>query len=76
MQPLNDPVKGDPVRDSVSIKKIDDYTFEITNKKAGKAVNTVRAVYARDGRTRTMTTMGVNARGEKTATTTTVWNRQ
>jgi acetoin utilization deacetylase AcuC-like enzyme len=69
------PVKGDPVRDSVSIRKVDDYTFEVTNKKAGKVVNTVRAAYARDGKTRTMTTTGVNSQGEKT-TTTTFWNRQ
>src|SRR5436309_498440 len=39
------PVTGDPVRDAVSIKKVDDYTFEVTNKKAGKIVNTVRAAY-------------------------------
>jgi hypothetical protein len=70
------PVNGDPARDSVSIKKIDDFTFEATSKKAGKVVGTVRAAYARDGRTRTMTTTRVNARGEKKTTTTTVWNRQ
>src|SRR5439155_16052280 len=60
------PVKGDPVRDAVSIKKVDDYNFDVTNKKAGKAVNTVRAAYARDGKSRTMTTTTVNANGEKT----------
>ena len=69
------PVKGDPVRDSVAIKKIDEYTFEVTNKKAGKVVNTVRAVYASDGKTRRMTTTNVNARGEKVMTTT-VWTRR
>ena len=69
------PVQGDPVRDSVAIKKIDDYTFEVTNKKAGKVVNTVRAVYTRDGKSRSMTTTAMNGRGEK-VTTTTVWARQ
>jgi hypothetical protein len=69
------PVKGDPVRDSVSIKKIDEYTFEVTNKKAGKVVNTVRAAYARDGKTRSMTTTATNERGEKIMTTT-VWTRR
>jgi hypothetical protein len=69
------PVKGDPARDTVAVKKIDEYTFEITNKKAGKVVSSVRAEYARDGKTRTMTTSGTNAQGEKT-TTVTVWNRQ
>jgi hypothetical protein len=69
------PVKGDPVRDAVSIRKVDDYNFDVTNKKGGKAVNTVRAAYARDGKSRTMTTTAVNANGEKT-TTSTVWDRQ
>jgi hypothetical protein len=69
------PVKGDPARDTVAVKKIDEYTFEITNKKAGKVVSSVRAEYARDGKTRTMTTSGTNAQGEKT-TTVTVWDRQ
>jgi len=69
------PVNGDPVRDAVSIRKIDDYNFDVTNKKAGKVVNTVRAAYARDGKSRTMTTTSINARGEKT-TTSTVWNRK
>jgi hypothetical protein len=69
------PVKGDPARDAVSIKKVDDYTFEVTNKRAGKVVNTVRAAYARDGKSRTMTTTTVNASGEK-KTTSTVWDRK
>ena len=69
------PVKDDPVRDSVSIRRVDEYTFDATNKKAGKVVNTVRASYARDGKSRTMTTTTVNAKGEKT-TTSTVWDRQ
>src|SRR5262249_41762276 len=30
------PVLGDPARDHVSVKKIDDYTIEVTNKKDGK----------------------------------------
>jgi hypothetical protein len=64
------PIKGDPERDSLSIKKVDDYTFDATNKKAGKVVNTVRASYARDGKSksRTMTTMTINAKGEKITT--------
>ena len=68
------PVKGDPARDSVAIKKVDDYTFEVTNKKGGKVVSTVRAAYARDGKTRTMTTTSVNAKGEK-VTNATLWTR-
>ena len=69
------PVKGDPVRDAVSIKKVDDYNFDVANKKGGKVVNTVRTSYARDGKSRTMTTTTVNAKGEK-ITASTVWDRQ
>ena len=69
------PVKGDPGRDAVSVRKIDDYTFEVTNKKAGKVVSTVRAEYARDGKSRTMTTKGVNTQEGKTVTVT-FWDRQ
>src|SRR5499425_913945 len=32
-------VKGDPDRDTVSLKKIDDNTIEVTNKKDGKVTN-------------------------------------
>src|SRR5215467_5968840 len=41
------PVLGDPARDHVSVKKIDDYTIEVTNKKDGKVTTVLRAVYAK-----------------------------
>lgn len=69
------PVKGDPARDAVSVGKIDDYTIEITNKKAGKAYSTIRAVYARDGKSRTETTTGTDAQGRK-INNVTAWDRQ
>src|SRR3989454_6802210 len=59
------PVKGDPGRDAVSVKKIDDYTLDITNKKAGKVLTTIRAVYAKDGKSRTETVTGTDAQGRK-----------
>ena len=68
------PVKGDPGRDAVSVKKIDDFTIEITNKKAGKTTTTIRAVYARDGKSRTETTTGTNAQGVKIKNVT-VWSK-
>ena len=68
------PVKGDPNRDMVSVKKIDDYTLEITNKKAGKVTSTIRAVYARDGKSRTETTTGTNPQGQKIENIT-VWDK-
>ena len=65
----DNPVKGDPARDTAALKKIDDYTFEITNKKDGKVVGTIRAVFSRDGKTRTQTGQGTNAQGVKTNNT-------
>ena len=61
----DNPVKGDPNRDTAALKKIDDYTIEITNKKDGKVTTTTRAVFSRDGKTRTQTTTGTNVKGIK-----------
>jgi len=58
------PVIGDPARDAVSVKKIDDYTLEVTNKKGGKVMTVLRAVYAKDGKSRTETVTGTNAAGQ------------
>ena len=69
------PVKGDPGRDAVSVKKIDGYTLEITNKKAGKVMSTIRAEYSHDGKSRTETTTGTNAQGQKIENVT-VWAKQ
>ena len=55
------PVKGDPSRDAVSVRKIDDYNLEITNKKGGKVTTTIKAVYAKDGKSRVETVTGMNA---------------
>ena len=68
------PVKGDPGRDAVSVTKIDDFTLVITNKKAGQITTTIRAVYARDGKSRTETTTGTNAKGQKVENVT-VWTK-
>ena len=65
----DNPVKGDPARDTAALKKIDDHTFEITNKKDGKVVGVIRAVFSRDGKTRTQTGQGTNAQGVKTNNT-------
>ena len=65
----DNPVTGDPGRDTAALKRIDDYTYEITNKKAGKVVSTSRTVYSRDGKTRTLTTQGTSAQGVKFSNT-------
>jgi hypothetical protein len=59
------PITGDPGRDAVSVRKIDDHTYEVLNKKSGKTVNTARIVVARDGKSRTVTTTGIDAQGRK-----------
>jgi hypothetical protein len=69
------PVKGDPGRDTTAMKRIDDLTFEQTNKKGGKVTTVSRLVYAKDGKSRTQTTTGVNPQGDK-INNTVVWVRQ
>jgi hypothetical protein len=58
-------VAGDPSRDVVTLKKIDDYNLEITNKKDGKVTTSIKAVYAKDGKSRVETVTGTNAQGQK-----------
>ena len=58
-------VKGDPDRDMVSLKKIDDNTIEVTNKKNGKVANTMKIVVAKDGKSRTNEAAFTNAKGVK-----------
>jgi hypothetical protein len=50
--------------DMISAKKIDDNTYETTSKKMGKVLTTSRNVISKDGKTRTTTTTGKNAKGE------------
>ena len=60
------PVTGNnPNADTVTVKRIDANTLEIVNKKAGKITTTQRNVMAADGKTRTVTTMGTDAQGQK-----------
>jgi hypothetical protein len=54
---------GDPDRDTVAIKKIDDYTLEVVNKKEGKVTTTMKLVVAKDGKSRTNTVTGKTAAG-------------
>src|SRR5262245_12722677 len=59
------PVTGIPDWDTIARKRIDAYKMEITHKKAGKVVSTATNVVSKDGKTRTLTEKGVNAKGEK-----------
>ncbi len=68
-------VKGDPSRDTTAMKRIDDLTFEQANKKDGKVTTVSRFVYAKDGKSRTQTTTGMNPQGQK-INNTVVWLKQ
>ena len=70
----DNPVVGDPNRDAVSVRKLDAYTLEITNKKAGKVTTTIHAAYAKDGRSRVETTTGTNTSGQSVRNVT-VWTK-
>src|SRR6266702_6079930 len=63
-------VTGDPTSDTRSYKKIDDRTMEFTVKKDGKVTITGRIVVAADGKSRTVTTSGTDAKGKKFKNTT------
>jgi hypothetical protein len=52
--------------DTISSKRIDAYTTEITQKKAGKVVQTGRIVVSKDGKMLTSTLKGTNAKGPYT----------
>ena len=59
------PVTGNPDWDMVSLKRINANTVEFTRKRAGKVVQTTTSVVSKNGKTRTVTTTGVNAQRQK-----------
>src|SRR5262249_23300676 len=61
--------------DAISIKKIDDYTYEATTKQKGKVLTTTKNVVSKDGKTRTSSTTGKNAQGQ-TVNNVVVWEKQ
>src|SRR6202043_2309765 len=69
-KPMLDGKPNPNAADAVSYKKIDDYTYEVTNKLKGKALTVARHVISKDGKTRTVTTTGTNAQGQKQNDTT------
>jgi hypothetical protein len=58
-------VKGDPTADTRSYKVVDDHTLELTTTKGGKTTSTGRIVVAADGKSRTLTLSGTDAKGKK-----------
>jgi hypothetical protein len=63
------PITGNPETDTLSYTKVDDHNFKSTIKKGGKTVVSGTIVYSADGKTRTVTTSGTNAKGEKVSST-------
>ncbi len=58
------PITGSPAADAVAITKIDESTIETVRKKNGAVVATNTTVISKDGKTRTNTFHGKNAKGE------------
>jgi hypothetical protein len=69
------PVTGDPEVDSLASKRIDAFRTEFTQKRAGRVVITGTRVISADGRVMTITTEGINAKGQ-TINDVTVFERQ
>ena len=59
------PLTGNPDVDTISVKRIDDSTFEATQKKAGKVVSISTRTISKDGKVMTVKAKGTNANGEK-----------
>jgi hypothetical protein len=59
------PLTGDPTSDARAYTRVDDHTLALTNKKDGKVALTGRIVISADGKTRTLTTSGTDAKGNK-----------
>jgi hypothetical protein len=60
------PITGNnPNADMIAVKRIDATTLESVNKKGGKVTTTQRNVVSADGKTRTVTTTGMDGQGQK-----------
>ena len=60
------PITGNnPNADTVTVKRIDANTLESTSRKGGQVTATQRNVVSADGKTRTVTTTGTTADGQK-----------
>jgi len=69
------PVTGDPTSDMRSYRKINNRTLALTGKKDGKVTVTGRIVVSANGKSRTVTTTGTDAKGKR-FTTRAVYDKQ
>ena len=58
------PTTGDPDADMLAVKRIDPLTAAFTKKRGGRVVSTGTWAISRDGKVLTITTQGVNTKGE------------
>jgi len=58
-----------PNADSAAYKSIDAHTWDVTAKKGGKVVQNTHTVISADGKTRTATQTGTDAKGQKISNT-------
>ncbi len=58
------PLTGSQIADTVSLKRIDARTTERSDRKGGKAAQTITRVVSQDGKTMTATVKGTNAQGQ------------
>ena len=65
----NYPVTGDPTSEARSYKKIDDRTLQLILWYHGRVMATGRIVVSADGKSRTVTTNGTDAKGKKVKNT-------
>jgi hypothetical protein len=63
------PVTGDATSDVRSYKRIDDHTLEFSAKKGSTVTLAGRVAVSADGKTRTVTTTGTDAKGGKISAT-------
>ena len=69
------PITGTSGYDTVSAKRVDSHTVEITQKAAGKVAGTVTRTVSPDGKTLTLVSRSTNAQGEAVSSTL-VFDRQ
>ena len=69
------PVSGDTRTETSAVKKVDDRTNEITNKRGGKVTQVIVNVLSPDGSRIDNTYKNYNEKGELTTTTTAVYER-
>jgi hypothetical protein len=69
------PVSGDTRTETTAVKKVDDHTNEITNKRGGKVTQVIVNVLSADGKRIDNTYKNYNDAGELTTTTTAVYEK-